>query len=131
MPKKIEYLFVVDGDSVIKKNSQKVSFRSGRPFVYRTAKYKSWEESALYQLRRQRINYKINKSIEKCHVKINFFPATHRRFDLTNMAEGIMDCLVKEEIIKDDSWKIVPKVSLQIMTIDKRKPKIIACIKES
>ena len=107
------------GDPIIKKNTKKFSCRGGYPRTYYSKRWLEWEEYALIQLKMIKVDtYKTLSTIS-----LKFFPKTARRFDLTNMAEGIQDVLVKAEIIADDSWKVMPKVIIEFGGIDKTNPR--------
>jgi Holliday junction resolvase RusA-like endonuclease len=45
-------------------------------------------------------------------ITITIFYSTHRKTDLTNTAEGIMDLLKECGILKDDNYKVVPRLFL-------------------
>lgn len=51
-------------------------------------------------------------TITKCDLDILFSPKDKIRRDLTNIAEGIMDALVRAEIIQDDNYFVVGSVAL-------------------
>ncbi len=97
-----------------KKNSR-ITTRSGRSFP--SAKYKEWHTDASWQMKGKKIIP--NGSF----ITLNFYMPDNRRADLTNKAESIMDCLVDNGLLKDDSWQIVPSLTLQFQEVDKIKPR--------
>jgi len=50
--------------------------------------------------------------IENCSMSLLFYMPDNRRTDLTNKAESVMDLLVDNGILKDDSWQVVNPLQL-------------------
>ena len=105
-----------------------INTRGGRIVVRPNNDYTDWHRLATNELRAQ----KPATGVEKAIVEIKFNLPDNRARDLTNMAESIMDLLVDNGILKDDSWQIVKAVTLTAEGIDKANPRaevIIHCIK--
>lgn len=81
--------------------------------------YKDWHKQASMEL----------TCVDPCEsissVDIVFWGGNKRKFDLTNKAESVMDLLVDNGIITDDSWDYVPELSLKFLGIDKNNPRVI------
>ncbi|MGI9118433.1 MAG: hypothetical protein ACR2IQ_02700 [Minisyncoccia bacterium] len=98
-----------------KKNSR-ITTRSGRSFP--SAKYTEWHKDASLQL--------IGKpKIETDYLEIHFYFPDNRRCDLTNKAESIMDLLVDNGLLEDDSWQVIPNLRLKFEAVDKDNPRCI------
>ena len=97
-----------------KKNSR-VTTRSGRTFP--SKKYTEWHKGQSLKLKGLGLveNVRI--------VSILFFMPDNRKADLTNKAESIMDLLVDNDVIKDDSWQHIPNVLLRCEGIDRENPR--------
>ncbi len=108
---------VILGDPVVKKNTKKFSFKTRS--TYYSERWLQWEEYALIQLKMMKVD--TCKTLSK--ISLTFFPKTRRRFDLTNMAEGTQDVLVKAKIIVDDDWKTIPSISIDFGEVDKANPR--------
>lgn len=48
----------------------------------------------------------------------------HRRCDLTNKAESVMDLLVDNGFIEDDCWQITGLIELSCGGVDKENPRV-------
>lgn len=97
-----------------KKNSR-VNTRSGRSFP--SAKYTAWHKDASSQL------IGIEPITEK-NIVLRFYLPDNRRCDLTNKAESVMDLLVDNGLLEDDSWQITGSVILCPLGIDKDNPRV-------
>jgi len=72
------------------------------------------------------------KRIEKAEsVRLVFTFPDNRKTDLTNKAESVMDLLVEQRILQDDSWQSTGPVTLVPHGIDKYNPGVEIYIKES
>ncbi len=67
--------------------------------------------------------YRPAKPILQAKVSITFYPDTRRTFDLSNAAESVMDLLVDAAILADDSWSVVPDLSLHFGEVDPKNPR--------
>lgn len=113
----------VYGKPIVKKNTMRVTARGS----YYTQPFIEWRESALLQIR-TRWNKLNLKTIEKCKITFAICPPDRRRFDLSNMIEGMQDALVKEKVIVDDDWKHLVEISAFVCDVFKCAPYIIARI---
>ena len=104
---------------ISKKNSQQIFYPKGRnaPIIVPSAKYKEYEKAAMYFIKkREPIDYPVN-------VKCLFYMPTHRKCDLVNMQEAILDVLVKAGILQDDNFTIVESMDGSRVLYDKEKPR--------
>lgn len=53
-----------------------------------------------------------------------------RKADLSNKVESIMDLLVDNGIIEDDSWQYVPRLFMEFIEVDKKNPRVLVWITE-
>lgn len=93
------------------KNSKVISCRNGRPLVLPSKAYREWHEIASWEL----VAQKPPRGIEHCEIEIKFYAPDKRHTDLTNKAESLMDLLVDLEVIEDDNWEVVRKLTLEFM----------------
>lgn len=101
-------IFIINGTIPSKKNSKRILGRGRIKFIASSENYMRWEKKTVLDLINQRNKIKDFKTIQECTIMISIKYPDNRRRDLTNTAEGIMDALVKAEIIKDDNFKVVP-----------------------
>lgn len=111
---------VIDGRIPSLKNSRQMICRGSKPILLPSKSYQEWHEDASKQLMTQRLK----KGIKSCSVEMIFYMPDNRRTDLTNKAESVMDLLVDNRIITDDSWQVVEKLTLRIGGIDKKNPRV-------
>lgn len=108
---------VILGRIPSKKNSR-INTRSGMSFP--SSKYTAWHKDASTQLSIQKIEpFKTGQG-----VNLTFYMPDNRRTDLTNKAESVMDLLVDNGILDDDSWQITGTVGLFCQGIDKENPRV-------
>ncbi len=110
--------FTIPLSPVTKKKSQQIFKKaSGRPFITPSKAYKQYEEAAGYYIRRtETIDYLVN-------VKMLFYMPTHRRVDLVNLQEAILDVLVKQGVLSDDNSNIVATMDGSAVLYDKVNPR--------
>lgn len=113
--------YVVTGNPIVKKNTQKVVWRNRRPIVVYSAAYRSWwnnamDELALQQKPAEPIDYPV---LLVC----KFFMQTLRIVDLSALYEGIQDTLVKAEILKDDNFNIIIGHDGSRVLLDRENPR--------
>lgn len=96
-----------------KKNSR-INTRSGRSFP--SSKYTAWHKDASNQI-------VSSTPIMTQGITLKFWLPDHRRTDLTNKAESIMDLLVDNYKLEDDCWQITGDVHLVPMGVDKENPR--------
>jgi len=107
----------VTGRIPSKKNSRNVFCRKGRPVTIPSKEYLSWhKKSCLELIGTKRID-------GMCEIKIVFFWPDRRITDLTNKAESIMDLLVDNHIITNDSWGYIPNLHLLSGGLDRGNPR--------
>ena len=93
-----------------KKNSKRIVRAGSYPKLVSSKDYLTWEKSALYEL----ANYKPRHPLYQGEkITLSFEVTDNRRRDLTNMAEGVMDSLVKAGILEDDNWQNTGLISLE------------------
>ena len=101
--------FTITGLIPSKKNSKRILKRGNKRFIGSQEGYAEWElraASDAYLLAFR--NGWNGVAIGICSIVLDFTFGDKRRRDLTNSAEGIMDAIVKANIIKDDQWQVVP-----------------------
>lgn len=112
-----ELNFKLNGIPQSKKNRQRILYKKCNktekkvPFIKTEKVFDRWHEGAMLQLNPIKAN--IGHIIKKCHIEITFFYPDLRRRDLDNQAASIMDLLKDAQIIIDDTWTVVPKITLQ------------------
>ena len=103
-----------------KKNSKfVVTTKSGYSMPVSSGEFKKWERDAIRTIALQRIIERINEPIVQCAVRIEVTFPDMRQRDLSNVAEGIMDVLVKTGVLVDDNWRVVNRLELVAMGSDK------------
>lgn len=102
----ILFSYLVSGQPIVKKNTQKVVRVRGRTFVAYSPQYKEWLHRAMDELALQR---RPEQPIDRPIILMcTFFVQTLRVVDLSALYEGIQDTLVKMEILKDDNaWILI------------------------
>ncbi len=114
-------MITITGRTPSKKNSR-ITTKTGRSFPSKN--YTEWHKDASYQLLQQN-PLKTQFYASQGHLKLVFYMPDHRRADLTNKAESIMDLLVDNGWLEDDSWQIVPMITLQCAGVDKDNPRCV------
>jgi len=105
------YQCTIPGHPASKKNSKRIVGFKGSPRLISSKGYYEWERKAMACVM---ASQRPARPIEATRlVYILFSMADKRRRDLTNMAEGVMDCLVSAGVLKDDCWQVCPKVELE------------------
>lgn len=93
-----------------KKNSKRILRSSrGKPFVASSEAFKAWETQQLWAIKHLRPREPIKQAH---HIDLFFTLPDHRKRDLTNAAEGIMDVLVAAGFLEDDAWQNTGPVHL-------------------
>lgn len=117
--------FTINIAPVTKKNSQQIYFNkaTGKPFVTPSKQYKEYENSAGYFIPRLHIDYPVN-------VQAVFYMKTHRKCDLVNLQEALLDVMVKYECIKDDNFSVVASMNGSKVCCDKENPRTEVVITE-
>ena len=108
--------FTIPGRIPSKKNSRRCFVKRGRMFNIPSKDYTQWEINAKFHLPDIYI-----ETVRKISVVI--YAPDKRSADLTNKIESIMDLMVKGQVIKDDNWFVVPKLSLVFGGVNKKEPR--------
>jgi len=116
----------IHGDMPSKKNSRILSMRGGRVMSFPSKAYSRWHKEAMKELGEIR-GVRFERIIK---IRIELYPETLRKFDLTNKAESVMDALVDAGILADDNWEVVPEVEIKYMRKDKVNPRAECELKE-
>jgi Holliday junction resolvase RusA-like endonuclease len=94
--------------------------RTGKKVVVYSQAYESWKNDALRILGQFKYRLKINfPIILQCH----FYVDNKKIRDLSNMYEGIADCLVSAGVLADDNCAIVSGHDGSRIFYDKRNPR--------
>lgn len=106
---------------ITKKNSQRILINrsTGKPFIAPSRQYKQYEAEAVWYLRpapKQPIDYPVN-------LKAMFYMPAHRRVDLVNLQEALLDVMVNAGILSDDSSKVVASMDGSRVLYDKDAPR--------
>lgn len=118
---------MIYGEIPSKKNSKRWIFRGNKKFLVPSLNHEKWHQEIISSLKKREIP--LIKNIKS--VKIEIFPKTKRKADLTNKAESIMDILVDSNIIIDDNWFEIPEVTLRLGDISPDKPRAYIEIQSS
>lgn len=110
--------FTINIAPVTKKNSQQIYFNraTGRPFVTPSKQYKEYENCAGYFIPRLHIDYPVN-------IQAVFYVKTHRKCDIVNLQEALLDVMVKFGCIEDDNFSIVASMNGSKVCYDKENPR--------
>jgi len=102
---------VIDGEVHSSKNSRRImrNRKTGLPFVAKSESAKADESSFAWQLAGQAETWQAMIRDQEYPVTIvfEFRRATHRRFDYVNLAQGVLDAMVKAGYLPDDDAKHV------------------------
>ena len=111
-----------------KKNSQRIVTIGGHPRVIPSRAYKDYEEAAGHYLPHLKEPISIPVNVEAV-----FYMPTHRRVDLVNLQEALLDVLVHYGVLEDDNSRIVAMMDGSRVAYDKEHPRtevMISAIKE-
>ena len=110
--------FTITGDTIIKKNHRPIYINraTGKRFIGKSKRLSDYEDWAVVSLKEGIVDYfegysnlnelpkfKLFPIKEPIQITYKFYCKTKRRVDLSNLIEAPQDCLVKAEIISDDS----------------------------
>jgi Holliday junction resolvase RusA-like endonuclease len=104
-----EYSFIIDGQPMSKKRNYKIIRIGGHYSLGLTKNYRDWAKGVEDQLWVQRMKYMASMTgpwqpiSEAVEVTFEFFMKDKKRYDLSNLYQGIEDALVKARILDDDS----------------------------
>ena len=123
----MELKLVIKGRCPSKKNSKRVICKGDRPRLLSSENYIAWQKEQSYLIKKYR-HIKGGNPIDNCATEITIYFPDKRKADLTNKAESVMDLLVDNSIIKDDSWLICHDITLS-GRLDKANPRAEITIK--
>ena len=104
---------------VTKKTHQRIVKAKGRLMVIPSKQYKEYEKACaefIPQIPFNTFDCPVN-------VKCLFYMPTHRRVDLVNLEESILDVLVKYSVISDDNSNIVVSMDGSRVLYSKENPR--------
>lgn len=108
--------FTIKLPPVTKKNHGQIVWRGNRPIMIPSKPYLNYERDAKWFMPNQKAEGQIN-------VKALFYMPTHRRVDLVNLLQALLDVLVKYGVIKDDNSNVVVSVDGSRVYYDKENPR--------
>lgn len=84
-----------------KKNSQRIKYRNGKPYIRQSEAYEQYEHDVGYYIRspKQPLNGKYN-------VKCVYYVGNVKTIDLLNLLAATLDILVNAGVLKDDDSEI-------------------------
>jgi Holliday junction resolvase RusA-like endonuclease len=101
-----------------KKNSKRIGVAGGRPRIFSSDDYLSWEEEQLYRLRN--VKARVRSPFK---MFVEFYAPNRIPGDCSNKFESIADLLVKAGIIPDDNWFHMVEQGSRLAGIDKENPR--------
>ena len=112
--------FVIDLNPVPKKNSLEIHVnpRTGKRFVSQGKIYKDYERACWPFI--PHVDFPINV---RCNIQAVFYRKDHRRVDLANLQEALLDILVTHGLIEDDNFNIVAGMDGSRVYVDKEHPR--------
>jgi Holliday junction resolvase RusA-like endonuclease len=94
---------IIYGQTPSKKTSQIMICRKrGRPLLLPNKKYMEWQSRAIFQLKEQKQEMKLETICEPIEISFQIYRLTKRKIDLSNLIQSCEDALVKASVIKDD-----------------------------
>lgn len=109
--------FTIPLKPITKKNSQQIINVRGRPMIIPSKQYKIYERDCEPYIKPS------ETIVEPSNVKAIFYMPTHRRVDLVNLQEALLDILVKYKAIEDDNCRIVVSMDGSRVDYDKENPR--------
>lgn len=102
------YSITLHGMPPSKKNSKRIvkNRRTKKPMLISSENYKQWEGRATCNMALESDWNRLGLIDYPVKVSIQFDPKDKRRRDLSNMAEGVLDCLVDAKVLADDNYNI-------------------------
>lgn len=95
--------------------------RGGRLLTVPSEAHQAWHEEQMWFLKKYD-KFKIPGTELK--ISMVMYAPDKRRGDLSNRFESVADLLVDAGIIEDDSWFIVPSVTMAFGGIDRENPRV-------
>lgn len=115
---------VIHGEIHSSKNSRRIMRgKGGNPFISKSIRSEEDEGIFSVQLYNQRETWRTMMEHQKYPLNLVFLfrRASHRAFDYVNIAQGVLDAIVKAEYLPDDSMKYVIPSFLPYV-VDKENP---------
>lgn len=119
-------LVIIEGVIPSKKNGKRIAKFGEKRFIVSSKSHEDWHEPAgrqLFPYKMRLMNEFGSLPIKK--VKINFllYTKNNQRQDLSNKWESVADLLVDCGILEDDCVQVIPRVNMQWMGIDGKRPR--------
>lgn len=110
--------FTINLPPITKKNHSQIIFNrnTGQRMVIPSKQYKQYEHDCAWFMPPTRAEGMVN-------VKAVFYMQTHRRVDLVNLLQALLDILVKYGVIEDDNANVVVSVDGSRVFYDKEHPR--------
>lgn len=91
--------------------------KTGKPMYIPSKEYKDYEhDAAWFMPHTETVREPVN-------IKALFYMPTHRRVDLVNLEQALLDILVKYDVIEDDNSQIVASMDGSRVMYDKENPR--------
>ena len=92
-----------------KKNSKRIftNRATGKPFITSSSAYHTWQKRTKPLMMRP-----LMSPFTSCVVTIEVNDCSKRKYDLSNKAESILDCLVDAHVLADDNRFVVRELRL-------------------
>ena len=113
--------YVIYGNPITKKNSQRIVLAGCHPRIVPSKQYKAYQERALWQLASQKPEQPVDKPV---NVMCRYYMQTKRMPDLVNLLEATLDILVDAGILKDDNAGIVASHDNCAVLLDRENPRV-------
>lgn len=91
--------------------------KTGKPMYVPSKEYKEYEhDAAWFMPHTETIREPVN-------IRAQFYMPTHRRVDLVNLLQALLDILVKYDVLEDDNSQIVASMDGSRVMYDKENPR--------
>ena len=112
----------IKGQCRSKKNSKRIFCRGKFPTVLPSKAHEDWHQTTSESFKMP--PGKVFPLQTTHSVTLTFFSKTKRSWDLSNMAESIMDFLVDVGVLKDDNYNVVPNLQLIYGGLARSNPRV-------
>ena len=110
--------FTINIAPITKKNHGQIVYsKAGKPFVMPSKQYIQYEKDAKWFMPH------IQTIEEPVNVKAVFYMPTHRKCDLVNLEQALLDVLVKYGVLADDNFTVVHSMDGSYVDYDKDRPR--------